>query len=605
MRVRRTSGLAIFVVIAVFLIFSLRSKGISSRQQAPPEPVVQRPIGPPEKPVPAPVANSREHPIDLLVKDNERVVRQMIDRQSKSLQEAVRAYQARYNMDPPPRFEVWYEFAKKNKVQIIDDYDTIHHSLLPFWGLKPQTIRARVQEALGYDPNALLAVLIRNGKVAHHQAGSEWLKKSTLGMMEKFIDLLPDMDLAFNIRDEPRVVVPHDELARLVEDGRAAQAKSMRDTNEVKKNAFSKTPQDLSSGRRVEEFKTTRFNEYTHQPSWLVSRLSCNADTPARATEGEGWAEDNITPYAYGPLKFIYNHTAYTDICYTPSFAESHGFFERPNIFSITHSLIPVFSQSKMSSFQDILIPSAWNWADKVVYEPAKDTSWGSKITKLWWVGSTTGGYSRLSGWRKHHRQIMVKKLNSLDTAQVMINRASIEKTDKKGGSDGENPNWAPRPVERKEYAELVDVHFSGVGQCEAADCKAQKEFFRIVSEKPFQAAWKYKFLLDLDGNAFSGRFHAFLKSKSLPIKMSLFREWHDDWIRPWVHYIPVSLGGDEVLETVRYLAAEEEGRRTAERLAEQGRMWANDVLRKVDYEAWLFRLLLEWVCSNVGMCYD
>ena len=187
----------------------------------------------------------------------------------------------------------------------------------------------------------------------------------------------------------------------------------------------------------------------------------------------------------------------------------------------------------------------------------------------------------------------MVQKINALDNAKVMLNRASILKTDDKDVG-GENPNWALNTVERKDYAEMMNVHFSHVGQCDEVDCAAMNEYFRIVEPAGFQTAWKYKFLLDLDGNAFSGRFYAFLKSKSLPIKMSIFREWHEEWIRPWAHFIPISLKGDEILETVRYLASDEDGRRTAERLAEQGRMWAEKVLRHEDYEAWFFRLLLE-----------
>jgi hypothetical protein len=40
--------------------------------------------------------------------------------------------------------------------------------------------------------------------------------KATTGMIKDFVQYLPDMDIAFNIHDEPRVMVPHEDLARLV-----------------------------------------------------------------------------------------------------------------------------------------------------------------------------------------------------------------------------------------------------------------------------------------------------------------------------------------------------------------------------------------------------
>jgi hypothetical protein len=75
---------------------------------------------------------------------------------------------------------------------------------------------------------------------------------------------------------------------------------------------------------------------------------------------------------------------------------------------------------------------------------------------------------------------------------------------------------------------------------------------------------------------------------------MAVFREWHEEWIKPWVHYIPLSLRADEALEAVRFFDAEEEGRPLGIAVAEQGREWAGKALRNEDFEVWFFRLLLE-----------
>ena len=156
------------------------------------------------------------------------------------------------------------------------------------------------------------------------------------------------------------------------------------------------------------------------------------------------------------------------------------------------------------------------------------------------------------------------------------------------------NDAWASKEVSRRDYRDLFDVKFTYVGQCDPDDCAAQQEYFDVADHAGQQDAWAYKYLVDIDGNAFSGRFYAFLKSNSLVAKIALFREWHDEWLKPWVHYVPLGLRGDEYVETARYFASEEGGKRMAPRIAQQGKAWAQKVLRKEDFEVWFFRLLLE-----------
>ncbi|KAK5165712.1 uncharacterized protein LTR77_008635 [Saxophila tyrrhenica] len=542
---------------------------------------------PPTSFAPLEFTNSRVHPIDQLVRDAEVEWMKVVQGQSQSLEQAVAEYRRRYQIPPPPNFDKWYEFAKRKGVQLIDEYDTIYHSLRPFWALQPETIRTRAQEAIGNNDNFLMGLLIRDGTAKYVENGQDWLQQAVVGMIEQFVKYLPDMDIAFNTHDEPRVVVPHDDLTRLVKE---ATNKFMPAAfaNPHPRNSFSPRPNDLTIGTRIPEAKTTRFNVYAHQPVWIPSRLSCPPDSPARALD-EGLAGDNLTAYALTELGFVYNATAFSDVCNSPSFAGSHGFFERPNAFNVVHDLFPIFSQSKMSAFQDILYPSPWYWYGKVDYVERQDLDWKNKIHSMLWRGSTTGGFSRNGGWRRQHRQQMVKHLNALDNAKV------LENINKDPGRDENTPEWKLKTVPRSDYKEVMDVHFSHIGQCDPGDCDAMKEYFGITEGVDQQDHWKWKYLLDMDGNAFSGRFYAFLKSKSLVFKMAVFREWHADWLKPWVHFIPLSLRGDEALEAVRYFSGEPDGKRDAVRLAEQGREWAAKALRNEDFEVWFFRLLLEY----------
>lgn len=556
-----------------------------STPKPPPEPIVWE--DPPEVkggPKPKAAKSTAAHPIEHLVGDARREFDETRGQQSKSLEAAVKEYRRRYQMPPPPNFDKWFEFARKNGVQLVDEFDTIYDLITPFWGLKPKTIRARAKEALGYD-NALIGVAIRDRQVTHVEGGQEWQQNATKGMMEKFVQFLPDMDLAFNIHDEPRVVVPHDDLARLVD---RAKHTNMPAANAVAApaNDFSPRAPELGPGGGFEETKLSRFNVFAHQATWTNSRMSCPPDTPARILD-EDERRDDRSRYGYSDLGFVYNSTAMSDICLTPSLSSTYGFFERPNAYNIVHDLFPIFSQSKISSYNDIVYPSPWYWYERVAYEEGKDRPWADKEDKLYWRGSTTGGFSRNGGWRRHHRQHFVQKINARDNAMIMVDARE---------AGAEAADWQPREVPRGEHRDIVDVHFSHVGQCDPGDCDAQIGFFDVVDHVEQQDAWAYKHLLDIDGNAFSGRFYAFLQSHSMTFKLAVFREWHYEWLKPWVHYVPLSIQGEDWLEAVRFFATDAGGKKEAAKIAEASRDWANKVVRKEDMEAWFFRLLLEYV---------
>ena len=177
----------------------------------------------------------------------------------------------------------------------------------------------------------------------------------------------------------------------------------------------------------------------------------------------------------------------------------------------------------------------------------------------------------------------MVSVIDANDTAKILHQ-------EKINGQE----NWTVVEVPRESLRELFDVYFSHIGQCDPEDCEEQQNFFHIAPMAAQQDAWKWKYLLDVDGNAFSGRYHTFLRSNSVVFKLAIFREWHDEWLHPWVHYIPLSLELEEVAETMRFFRYEPDGDKYAKRIADESKRWANRVLRKEDLEVWFFRLLLE-----------
>ena len=538
---------------------------------------------------------SDSHPIATLVDAADQRFHSLLSRQSKKLAQASLEYKQRYNLPPPPLFDRWFEFATTRNVQIRDDYDTAHDALQPFWALKPSKIRERAREAIAIEDNALIAMIIRDGQVSMLRGGLPWQREALSGMVANFVHLLPDMDVAFNAHDEPRIVVPHDELSKMLA---AAKGGSMAraSSNKHLRNAFAGRPKDMNDGNRMETASISRFNEYAHQNVWIPSRLSCSPDSPAR--DFSETATDNNMASTFHELGFVQNQTAFSDICQSPSLRSTHAFFDRPNAFSVAHDLIPIFSESKLSSFQDIVYPSPWHWYGKIyvnrtedmhlnhkpMYDEEADYKWNEKDNKLFWRGSTSGGYSRDGSWRRQHRQRMIRKLTGLG-------KATILSKDSSAGSS----HWQLRTVLKEQFQHLVNTKFTGITQCDPGDCEAQEQFFDMVPSTNMTNTWQHKHLLDMDGNAFSARFYALMKSRSLVYKMALFREWHEEWLVPWLHFIPLSLHGDEYLETIRFFAENEQGMKLAETLASSKREWAQRALRREDMEAWLFRLLLEY----------
>ncbi|KPV75135.1 glycosyltransferase family 90 protein [Rhodotorula graminis WP1] len=110
----------------------------------------------------------------------------------------------------------------------------------------------------------------------------------------------------------------------------------------------------------------------------------------------------------------------------------------------------------------------------------------------------------------------------------------------------------------------------------------------------------QYKYILDVDGNGWSGRFHRLMSTNSLILKSTAFPEWYSDRIQPWVHYVPVKVDYSDLYPVLAFFkGAPEDGRgghdELAERIAAQGKQWADENWRWVDMQAYLLRLLLEY----------
>jgi hypothetical protein len=161
----------------------------------------------------APVASSTSlktpHPIDTLMEKAAKAQEEILKKESHDLKSAAAAYRERRGRHPPPGFEVWYDFAKKNNAIMVEDFfDQIYHDLAPFWGLPAPVLR---KESHAYD----MQIKIRNQQAS---SGSDWFWTVIwLNMTQSIQDMLPDMDLPLNSMDEPRISAPWEEVNKLME----------------------------------------------------------------------------------------------------------------------------------------------------------------------------------------------------------------------------------------------------------------------------------------------------------------------------------------------------------------------------------------------------
>jgi hypothetical protein len=536
------------------------------------------------------------HPIDVLIRESATKAATWATQAtvSKTIGDAVAQYHGRYGRYPPPSFEVWYEFAKDRSSLVIDDFDDMYNDLEPFWDLDPAEIRLRTSKILSDPWNEVADIVIRSGRAeigpkilaTHH-----WMLEGIIAMINPFALHLPDMDLGFNINDEPRVAVPYNKKAGV----REAKTESG-----LPFNGWSGDRQDgwPLIDDPVRPFIDRSFNKNFYD----YGSVACPPNSAARRKriwDASAFCVACAAPHSFDG--FLSNWTLSASPCHQPDLSNLHGFYLSPAAFKPSQELFPVFSQSKAHGYSDILYPSAWNYMDKAKYEPTDehpDPSFAQKDNTLFWRGATSEGLSRHGAWKGMTRQRLVHLANNLTSSD----RIPILFPRRMQRDKWEYTYVSPREIEAANLTTDIAI-VESIARCWDTDCDDQDAEFGLVGKTDFQAHWRYRYLFDMDGAGFSGRFLPFLQSRSLPFKTALFREWYDSRLTAWKHFVPLDLRLHGVYSTLAYFAGIKTAKGTqmesrvkeGARMAEDGREWAGKVLRKEDMEIYMFRLLLEW----------
>ncbi|PNP39487.1 hypothetical protein TGAMA5MH_08505 [Trichoderma gamsii] len=219
--------------------------------------------------------------------------------------------------------------------------------------------------------------------------------------------------------------------------------------------------------------------------------------------------------------------------------------------------MIPVLSTGSLSTMGDILFPSPAYTESEFIYNDTHDPDWSEKHNNVYWAGSTSGAFATDSHWKDYHRHRFVSLVQMLDKKEYTYL--------------ADNRGLVQRVASSFLNSRLFDVAFTKIYQCAKVACHEQSFFYRLKAWADKDAAFQSRLTFDLDGNGISGRWYKMVASKSAPLKQTIIREWHDDRLLPWVHFIPVSLGMEELPELVMYLTSTEKGQQMAKEIADRG----------------------------------
>ncbi|KIL58205.1 glycosyltransferase family 90 protein [Amanita muscaria Koide BX008] len=550
-----------------------------------------------------------QHPIQKLTDEAEAQYKKKLKSQSKTLKAAVSEYKRRYKRNPPNGFDKWFMFAQQNDVIMMDEYDGLMQDLEPFRQMSGEELRKRSRQVAELPSIDLLRIESGTAKIMPNGFNDTEGSARASGfaeMLQRFVQKLPDMDFPINAKAEGRVLVSWEHRAH--------------------SNAT------LQGGIEAGLDGPFRPDWDDDGNVWEVWRRTCEPSSPARRLYSSlGNSLSSTVSNYLGDIihgtgrdfKFAKTTSTQLDFCKYP-----HAHYMQGHFFSDWRTILglyPVFSPAKAKGFLDIRIPSHYYYGSTPAYtygwDPVNfelkdvdpmEVPWEKKIDKVFWRGATTGGGNHPSGFMPYYQRHRFLRMASNSTGGIRL----VTYADPPSSTT----NFVTTQVSAaKLNEEIMDTAFTKAMMPEAypGGLEALLAVHKFGSAVPLGRHWSYRYLIDLDGMGYSGRFMAFLASDSVPIKSTVYEEFYSDWIQPWVHFVPLSTTYKEIYNIYGYFTGpnkgtleaanstlveipiekrrSEEGDKRLRRIARAGKHWKKTIGRTVDMEVYVYRLCLEW----------
>ncbi|KAL7620353.1 hypothetical protein AAE478_009347 [Parahypoxylon ruwenzoriense] len=515
---------------------------------------------------------------------------------STTLKLAVAEYKDRHQgRNPPPQFDKWFEFAEKRGSIVIDRFDQIEKDILPFWGMKQQQIRDGLERLKGLPDIGIITIL--DGKAFHNQPPDALQKvvlDEAVSMISTFAEHLPDMSIAINLKERPRVLVPWDDVHRLTMAGSKTRFQLLH-------RSYKRQENKLANGNPIDASRALLGS--TAQPYVSAKRfrqletLACPPGSAARG--GVHWdvrdfCSSCVKPHSEG--QFLQDWEMFLDPCHQPDIFNLHDLHTTPHLHELYQDLLPLFSRSKTDSFNDILIPLI-----RPVNEEPDETQFDKKKDIVFWQGDAKDSQvltpQSLHGGHRHRLVHFANNATAIDETSMLL---GIQV----GGKD--KFRYEETRVKEANGPLPFEFSFTNLDSCDDANCRLlQREFG--FKEQGTALDKRYIMLLDSADGPPPDLLQT-LRSNSVPVLSSIFREWYTERLLPWVHFIPIDPRYHALHSTMAYFIGLKnrglingrpqltDGRvEDARWIAEQGRKWANKAIRREDMEVYMFRLLLEW----------
>lgn len=567
------------------------------------------------------------HPIDWLIKDSYDEFQQRLSGHPSvpDLEYAAAAYRRHRGRHPPPGFKQWWAWAKKSNCIIHEwMFDQVYQDIAPFWGVPPDKIRADA-ESWPVIISIRSGTIKRRSKLLPFWADRDWTWEQ---MLKQIPVILPDMDISLNLDDTAHIFVPWEDMKVYME--KAELARGLRQPHEMSENTAMLPPPG----------KDATFTMFEDGPSehdiWLLTRDTCHPDSVARST-----AQDTTfstpavfpAPGSYMNSGYISNWTKAKSVCENPALRNLQGYFL--NFFEgsrmqwnitngtvrigasdrlLTRKLFPVFSPCKLQgSNNDILIPPASSWSD--AYFTEDPVKWARKEDGAIWRGSPTGGITNATNWTRFHRHRLVSMMNSSQVAMAetlpsfslphafsLPDREiyPLGALETPGGLSGWVESFSDGAFTEASCLDFLD-DVPGMDHC-----WFNSQYYSSVSKVNMSEFYSFKYLPDVDGHGYSGRFRSYVESDSVPIKATIWNEWTSSRLQAWTHFVPMDntyMDWWGVMEYFLGYTPPDRNRtnfrhsheKNAKAIADQGREWGRKTLRREDMVLYLWRVLLEY----------
>ncbi|KAI6118650.1 glycosyltransferase family 90 protein [Pisolithus croceorrhizus] len=462
----------------------------------------------------------------------------------------------RYGRSPPLGFDKWWDFVIKHDVQLPDEYDEIYHDIQPYWGLDPADIARDSMFTLAkMSSNRGLEIVYST----FTGADDSFRERVTaiIDLTREFGSDLPPMRIPFYPHDTP----------------------TMHTDWRIKQMA-------LDAAKRGTTVRQSQLPPITER-GWIQG---CSPDSPARLNPPTLPSHDSTSLVVPKSQKtFIATHRLAMDPCQHQDLQVTHGqFLSHDRGPYPQHTLVPCFSHSATLLHHDIRPPIPYDWTSGEDAEVAGDVPWSQKVDeRLDWRGRTTGIYASPSSlWVHAHRQRLVVLTNMME-GNVSILDVPADASVPVGEA-------AQVPIARVNPAWMDVAYVDKPLSCEeqAGTCRIFGEMFEFRRVQNRKVEGRYKFIIDVDGNGWSGRFKRLITSNALVFKVTIYPEWYTSRIAEWVHYIPIQATYSDLYDAVAFFRVHDDA---AAKIAAAGKDWSRRFWRKEDMSAYLYRLLLEY----------